>query len=73
MSASHLSVTELLITLGGFITFYSVLFVIEMSLMVKYIRKGPYLDVAETETWMDRHEKRLRADAETTPVVTPAE
>jgi cytochrome d ubiquinol oxidase subunit I len=28
--------------------------------MVKYIRKGPYLDVAETEAWKARHEHRLR-------------
>ena len=49
LSASHLSVADLLITLAGFATFYSVLFVIEVSLMVKFIRKGPYLDVAETE------------------------
>jgi cytochrome d ubiquinol oxidase subunit I len=56
LSASHLSVADLLITLAGFVTFYSVLFVIEMSLMVKYIRKGPFLDVAETEAWQARHE-----------------
>ena len=54
LSASHLSVADLLITLAGFVTFYSVLFVIEMSLMVKYIRKGPFQDVAETEAWHGR-------------------
>ena len=60
LSASHLSVTDLLITLAGFVTFYSILFIIEMGLMVKYIRKGPYLDVAETDAWTVRHEHRLR-------------
>jgi cytochrome d ubiquinol oxidase subunit I len=41
----HLSSTDLLITLAGFVTFYTVLFIVEMGLMLKYIRKGPYLDV----------------------------
>jgi cytochrome d ubiquinol oxidase subunit I len=44
LSVSHLSAsTELLITLAGFVTFYSVLFIVEMGLMLKYIRKGPFL------------------------------
>ncbi|MCF2903391.1 cytochrome ubiquinol oxidase subunit I [Octadecabacter sp. CECT 8868] len=60
MSASHLSIADLLITLAGFLIFYSVLFVIEMSLMVKYIRKGPFQDVDETNEWQERHEARLR-------------
>jgi cytochrome d ubiquinol oxidase subunit I len=60
MSVSHLSVQDLLITLAGFVTFYTVLFIVEMSLMLKYIRKGPYLDVEETEAWEARHEHRLR-------------
>lgn len=75
LSASHLSVADLLVTLAGFILFYTVLFIIEMSLMVKYIRKGPYLDVAETEAWQKRHEARLNGvtkdDAPLT--TTPAE
>ncbi len=74
MSASHLSVTELLLTLAGFVTFYTVLFIVEMSLMVKYIRKGPYQDVAETEAWIERHEHRLRTHDGTGPFAqTPAE
>jgi len=76
LSASHLSVADLLITLAGFITFYTILFIIEMSLMVKYIRKGPYLDVEETEEWQRRHEHRLRThDGQVpgAPVATPAE
>lgn len=73
LSASHLSITDLLITLAGFITFYSVLFVIEMSLMVKYIRKGPYMDVAETEAWQAKHEHRLRTHDGQGPFANPAE
>ena len=30
--------------------------------MVKYIRKGPFQDVEETEAWQARHEARLRAE-----------
>ena len=44
-----LSVADLLITLAGFMLFYSILFVVEIGLMLKYIRKGPFQDVAETE------------------------
>ena len=60
LSASHLSVADLLITLAGFMLFYSILFVVEIGLMLKYIRKGPFQDVAETEAWEARHEHRLR-------------
>lgn len=69
LSVSHLSVADLAITLAGFVLFYTVLFIIEMGLMVKYIRKGPYQDVAETEDWMRRHEARLKTsdDAVTMP------
>ena len=68
LSASHLSIADLLITLAGFVTFYSVLFLIEMSLMLKYIRKGPYMDVEETDAWTAAHSARLSADN-----ATPAE
>jgi cytochrome d ubiquinol oxidase subunit I len=76
MSVSHLSATELLITLAGFVTFYSVLFIVEMGLMVKYIRKGPFLDVEETDAWTARHEHRLRThdgNVPGAPNATPAE
>ena len=59
MSVSALSMTEVAITLAGFVIFYSILFVVEMGLMLKYIRKGPFLEVAETEAWMRRHNTRL--------------
>ena len=78
LSVSHLSATELLITIAGFMLFYSVLFIIEMGLMVKYIRKGPYMDVAETDAWNARHEHRLRTHdgnvpGASGPAATPAE
>jgi cytochrome d ubiquinol oxidase subunit II len=31
-----------------------------MGLMLKYIRKGPFQDVEETDAWEQRHEHRLR-------------
>ncbi|HDR29438.1 cytochrome ubiquinol oxidase subunit I [Rhodovulum sp.] len=59
LSVSHLSVTQVALTLTGFVTFYSILFIIEMGLMIKYIRKGPFVDVSETEAWSRRHNVRL--------------
>ena len=53
------SALDLLITLAGFVAFYSILFIIEMGLMFKYIRKGPYMDVGETDKWMKAHQDRL--------------
>lgn len=76
LSVSHLSVGDLLISLAGFAIFYSVLFVVEIGLMVKYIRKGPHEDVEETEAWMAKHERRLRAEGAPDPLgqaTTPAE
>ena len=74
LSASHLSVMDLLLTLAGFITFYTILFVVEMGLMVKYIRKGPFQDVDETNAWQAQHEARLRhIPGEPTASATPAE
>ncbi|HHB80468.1 MAG TPA: cytochrome bd-I ubiquinol oxidase subunit CydA, partial [Aliiroseovarius sp.] len=74
LSASNLSVADLLFTLAGFTLFYTVLFIIEMGLMLKYIRKGPYMDVEETEQWMKRHEHRLKTHDGKDPFApTPAE
>ncbi|RCW85045.1 cytochrome ubiquinol oxidase subunit I [Paracoccus lutimaris] len=64
LSVSHLSVAEVAVTLAGFVLLYSALFVVEMGLMFKYIRKGPHEDVALTEDWMQRHENRLSGRAE---------
>ncbi|WP_116133873.1 cytochrome ubiquinol oxidase subunit I [Tropicimonas sp. IMCC34043] len=75
LSVSNLTIADLLITLAGFVTFYSVLFVVEMALMLKFIRKGPYMDVAETATWKLKHEHRLSTHDGNVPGAnaTPAE
>ena len=70
LSVSHLSIADVAITLALFVTFYTVLFIVEMGLMLKFIRKGPYQDVDETDAWTRRHEARLRGNA---PLATPAE
>ena len=49
------------------------LFVIEMGLMLKYIRKGPFEDVTETESWMARHETRLTGRRNADAIAQPAE
>lgn len=59
MSVSHLSVMDVLLTLIAYIIFYTVLFVVEMGLMLKYIRKGPFEDVEETRIWTDLHRQKL--------------
>lgn len=68
VSASRLSVLDLLITLTGFVALYTALLVIEVRLMLAAIRKGPVQDVAETEIWLDAHQARLSG-----PVTQPAE
>ncbi len=73
MSVSALSVTEVALTLAGFVTFYSVLFVIEMGLMLKYIRKGPFQDVEETEAWTRRQTTRLAGRSNADAIAMPAE
>lgn len=62
MSVSELGIVEVALTLAGFCIFYSVLFVIEISLMLKYIRKGPHEEVEETDRWMARHRARLASE-----------
>ncbi len=59
LSVSHLSIGDLVVTLVGFVGFYSVLFIIEMGLMLKYIRKGPQEHVEETDEWMVHHNALL--------------
>ena len=73
MSVSALSMTEVALTLVGFVLFYTVLFIIEMGLMLKYIRKGPYLDVQETEAWVVRHHDRLAGRKNADAIAMPAE
>jgi cytochrome d ubiquinol oxidase subunit I len=74
MSVSELSITEVGLTLAGFVIFYTVLFVIEMGLMLKYIRKGPYLDRDETARWMADHADALACSGRSSsPQSLPAE
>ena len=73
LSVSHLSIQDLLLTIAGFMIFYTVLFIVEMGLMLKYIRRGPTEDVEETEAWEARHEHRLRTHDGQGPFATPAE
>lgn len=41
LGGSSLTINQVAISLGGFVLFYTLLLVVEMFLMVKYIRKGP--------------------------------
>jgi cytochrome d ubiquinol oxidase subunit I len=59
LSASRLSVADLLITLAGFVALYTVLLVIEVRLMLAAIRKGPVQDAVETDAWNKAHQARL--------------
>ncbi len=70
LSVSQLSITQVALTLAGFVAFYSVLFVIEMGLMIKFIRKGPYQDVELVEDWFRRHDRPAAAHGS---VAHPAE
>jgi len=73
LSVSSLSITEVALTLTGFMVFYSVLFVVEMGLMLKYIRKGPFQDVEETNAWVQRHNDRLTGRRNADAIAQPAE
>jgi cytochrome d ubiquinol oxidase subunit I len=73
MSVSALSMTEVAITLAGFVIFYTVLFIVEMGLMIKYIRKGPFQDVEETRAWNVRHNDRLAGRRNADAIAMPAE
>lgn len=70
LSVSHLSVKDVLFTLAGFMLFYTVLLIVELGLMFKYIRRGPVEDVEETEAWMAKHKRRLSsASDDSHPVI----
>ena len=60
-------------SLAGFVTFYTVLFIIEMGLMRKYILKGPFQDVTETEAWAQSHADRLSGQRTADAPANPAE
>ncbi|MBB3984190.1 cytochrome d ubiquinol oxidase subunit I [Sagittula marina] len=73
LSASYLTVGDLLFTLFGFALFYTVLFVIEVKLMIKYIKIGPTQDVDSTIAWQERHVGRLSTRRNQSPLAEPAE
>jgi len=41
LSASSLTETDVIVSLSGYIFFYTVFLIIEMTLMMKYIKQGP--------------------------------
>lgn len=48
IAVSHLGIWEVAITMTGFVAFYTVLLIIEMSLMIKAIKAGPQPERAAT-------------------------
>jgi cytochrome d ubiquinol oxidase subunit I len=73
MSVSTWAMTELADHAGRLRHLLLVLFIIEMGLMLKYIRKGPFQDVEETDAWVARHEHRLRTHDGNVPVPSPCQ
>ncbi len=49
LSTSSLTAGNLWLSLGGFVLFYSVLAVVELYLMVKYIKLGPEAEFATVD------------------------
>lgn len=45
LSVSTLSITSLYASLMGFIAFYTILFIVEIYLMMRFVRQGPIVDV----------------------------
>lgn len=71
LSVSELSVMQLYITNTVYFLLYSVLFYFASGLMLKYIRKGPFEDVEETNQWNERHKKRLSTHIEISRTIAP--
>ena len=65
-AVSSLGIGQVLFTIAGFALFYTVLAVVEVALMVKYIRKGP-----QPEGPLDAEGMQRRPTA--SPVPAPAE
>ncbi|ASJ75229.1 cytochrome ubiquinol oxidase subunit I [Granulosicoccus antarcticus] len=66
LSVSHVSISSVLFTLAAFMLFYSVLFIVEMGLMLKYIGKGPTEDVELTNAWLESRNSRKSSRSSTT-------
>lgn len=47
LGVSSIGLSDIIITLAGFMVLYTVLAVIEIKLMVKYIRRGPEAEAGE--------------------------
>ena len=58
LSASSITAGSVWLSLGGFLLFYSVLAVVELFLLVKYIRLGPEADQGGSPTISDAHQAR---------------
>jgi cytochrome d ubiquinol oxidase subunit I len=66
LSASSLTTHDLLLSLAGFVAFYTALFIVEITLMFKYARLGP----SALHTGRYHHETQpVAAPMSTTPVV----
>ncbi|MDM7255222.1 MAG: cytochrome ubiquinol oxidase subunit I [Paracoccus sp. (in: a-proteobacteria)] len=59
MAVSHLSASEVLLTILGFAALYTALFVIMVRLVLAAIRTGPTEDAAEVRRWQAAHRNRL--------------
>ncbi|MBK1721843.1 cytochrome ubiquinol oxidase subunit I [Thiocystis violacea] len=67
IAASSLTANDLIISLSGFILFYTVLFVIEMYLMFKFARLGP----SSLHTGRYHHERETGHAGGMTPATAP--
>ncbi len=65
VAVSNLGIKTLLITLGGFVLIYTILFVIEMKLIFKVIRKGPEIKHGPTTGAYGK------SSADSVPATTP--
>ena len=72
VSPSNISVNNIYLSLAGFVGFYTVLLIIEMYLMIKYVKLGPAslgTGRYDGETPKDVTPKRVPVDQEVTHVV----
>lgn len=65
VAVSNLSAGTVLGTLLGFVALYTVLLIVEMSLMVKAIKKGPHLDAQDEEEMQTSPYALAQADTHT--------
>jgi cytochrome d ubiquinol oxidase subunit I len=58
LSASSITAGSVWLSLGGFVLFYSALAVVELFLLIKYIRLGPEADQGGSPSFSDGHQAR---------------